>query len=222
MPGISAEESLYKDTRAPYYNWYTADLTGYAVHGKAVGSSVLSTAIDDFRVSGEVPMKPGDRRMPNIRAHRIQLSYDEGAAYHPESAIAAIFADGTTFGDRSVLSVMIEYRRSMIGALTNIETTLCTLGTQRASISEVNAALSKQHAAEDARSASDKDARGAAYTHVDKGLNGRSAAHQPPDRVIKQTWERLNKLRSGLADPVKGSLGQLLIPPVMPLACNLP
>jgi hypothetical protein len=142
-------------------------------------------------------------------------------AYHPGTAVAAIYSDGTTFGDRKVLAAMIDYRRSMLASLTNIGATLCTLGTRGSSIADVETALNKQHTAEDARSPADKDARGAAYTTISKSMGGRATARLSPSQIIKQTLDRLNQLRSGLADPVKNSSGQPVISPVTAPTCSL-
>jgi hypothetical protein len=207
---------------APYYNWYTADLTGFAVHTNGLAGSSVSTALDDFRVRGESPMKPGERRLLNLRSKLLRPNYETGAAYHPGMAVAAIYSDGTTFGDRKVLAAMIDYRRSMLASLNSIGTTLCTLGTRGSSIAEIDAALNKQHAAEDARSPADKEARGEAYSLIDKTLGGRGAAHLTPSQIIKRSWERLNQLRTGLADPVKNSSGQPAMGPVTAMACSLP
>jgi hypothetical protein len=206
---------------APYYNWYTAELTGFAIHSLGRGGSGISTAIDDFRALGVPPMKSGERRLIANWPRTLRPSYDDGATYRPGSAIAAIFADGTTFGDRQVLSAMIDYRRAMIGALTAIGTTLCTLGDQQPSIVDVQAMLDKQHAAEDARSASDRDARAAAYAYVGKSLD-RANRRLPASEIIKQAGSRLNQLRSALAaDPVRNVSGQLAISAPPPLACSL-
>jgi hypothetical protein len=206
---------------APYYNWYAADLTGFAVHTKGLAGSGVSTALDDFRVRGEQPMKAGERRELNLRSVLLRPNYDNGAAYHPGAAVAAIYSDGTTFGDRKVLAAMIDYRRSMLASLTNIGATLCTLGTRNSSIADAEAALNKQHAADDARSPADKDARGAAYTTIGKSLGARGTGRLPPSQIIKQTLDRLNQLRSGLADPVKNSSGQPAMAPATALACSL-
>jgi hypothetical protein len=207
---------------APYYNWYSADLTGYAIHAEHFVGSASSTAIDDFRVRGEQPMKPGERREINLRSHLLRPDYEGGAAYHAGTAIAAIYSDGTTFGDRKVLSAMIDYRRSMLAALGGIGSTLCTLGAQHSSIADIDAALNKQQGAEDARSPADKDARGAAYGYVGRSLHARGSGRLPASQVIKRSYDALNQLRSGLADPVKNPSGQPAISPVTPLACALP
>jgi hypothetical protein len=167
-------------------------------------------------------MKPGERREINLRSVHLQADYEKGAAYFPGSAIAAIYSDGSTFGDRKVLAAMIDYRRSMVEALTGIGATLCTLGTRSSSVADVETALDKQHASEDARSAAGKDARAAAYTYVSKSLGARGNGRLPASQVIKRTFDQLNKVRSGLADPVKDGSGQLAIAPVTGSACSLP
>jgi hypothetical protein len=182
--------------------------------------SGITTAIDDYRVLGESPMKPGERRLINMRAVLLRPHYDEGADYHPESTIAAIFADGTTVGDRKVLAAMIDYRRSMIAVLTGIGATLCTLGTQQSAITDVDAALGKQQAAQDARSAADKAPRDAAYVYVGRVLHDRGNGRRTPSQATQQAWNEVNKLRSGLADPVKDSSGQAAFATVTPLACR--
>ena len=74
----------------------------------------------------------------------MSLSPENGTAQR-----AAIYSDGTTFGDRNVLSAMIDYRRSMLAALNGIGATLCTLGTRQSAIADVDAALGQQQAAQD-------------------------------------------------------------------------
>jgi hypothetical protein len=205
-----------------YYNWYTAELTGFAIHSHGMAGSGVTTAIDDFRVRGESPMKPGERREINLRSVLLQPNYEEGAVYFPGSSIAAIFSDGTTFGDRRVLSAMIDYRRSMIGALTGIGTTLCTLGSRQSAIADVDAALGQQQAAQDGRSAVDKASRGAAYAYVGKILHARGNNRLTTTQITQRAWDEVNKLRSGLADPVKDSSGQPAFGSVTPLACSWP
>jgi hypothetical protein len=204
----------------PYYNWYSSDLTAFATHLKRYEGAGDSTIVEDFRVRGEQPMKPGDRRTLSLKAKRLQANYEGGATFRPGMSIAAIYADGTTFGDPKVLAGMIAFRRSMHASLTNIGATLCRLGLQQASIAEVGDALSKQHAVEDGRSPSDKEARATAYTYIDKSLSARG--HFTSAQSIKRTWEALDKLRSGLTDPVKNNSGEPAIPSAPPLTCQLP
>ncbi len=216
-------DEVYGVGRRPgmYYNWYTAELTGYAIHSQGMAGSGVTTAIDDFRARGEAPMKPGERRLIDLRSVHLQPDYEKGRVYFPGSAIAAIYADGSTFGDRKVLAAMIDYRRSMITALTGIGATLCTLGTQKSSVPDIATALDKQHASQDARGEGGKAPRGAAYAYVQKSLSARGNGRLPANQVIKRTWDQVDKLRSGLADPVKDSSGQLAIPSVTALECNL-
>ena len=216
------QDEIYGVGRRPgfYYNWYTAELTGFAIHSQGVAGSGTTTAINDFRVRGESPAKPGERRLFDVRAEFLRPNYEEGAVYYPGSAIAVIYSDGTTFGDRKVLSAMIDYRRSMIAALTGIGATLCTLGTQQSAIADVGAALSRQQAQQDAQSAADKGPRGAAYAYVGKILYGRGNAGKSASQITQRAWDEVNKLRSGLADPVKDSSGQPAFGTVTPLACG--
>ena len=218
------QDEIYGVGRRPgmYYNWYTAELTGFAIHSHGMAGSGTTTAIDDFRVRGESPMKPGERREINLRSVSLQPNYDKGAVYFPGSAIAAIYSDGTTFGDRNVLSAMIDYRRSMIAALTGIGATLCTLGTRQSAIADVDAALSQQQAAQDARSAADKAPRGAAYGYAGKILHARGNNRLTPSQITQRAWDGVNKLRSGLADPVKDNSGQPAFASVTQLTCSWP
>jgi hypothetical protein len=207
---------------APYYNLYTADLTAYAVYtARSAGSAVAGTGIEDYRALGEPPMKPGDRRddSVNLRAPHIPGDYESGAAYRPGMAIAAIYADGTTFGDAKVLAAMIERRRSMIVALTGIGTTLCKLGAHGASVADVETALAKQRAAEDAQSPAGKSGRDAAYEYVTNSLHARGRLNDA--QRIKQSWDRQDKLRTGLADPVNDSSGRPAIPAPTAATCRL-
>jgi hypothetical protein len=218
------QDEIYGVGRRPgmYYNWYTAELTGFAIHSKGMAGSGITTAIDDFRVRGESPMKPGERREINLRSVLLQPNYDKGAVYFPGSTIAAIYSDGTTFGDRNVLSAMIDYRRSMLAALTGIGATLCTLGTQQSAIADVDATLGQQQAAQEARSAADKGPRGAAYAYVGKILHARGNGRWTASQITQRAWDEVNKLRSGLADPVKDSSGQPAFAAVTPLTCRWP
>jgi len=203
----------------PYYNWYSKDLTAFAIHSERFEGSGNSTVVDDFRVRGEQPMKPGDRRDLSLHSKRLEPHYEGGATYRFGMAIAAIYADGSTFGDQKVLAEMIGYRRSMILALTDIGTTLCRLGSQGASVADVSEALGKQQAAADSRSPGDQSARAAAYSHIDKSLHGRG--HFTPAVAIKAAWDTLGNLRTGLADPVKNAAGEPAFAPETPLECNL-
>jgi hypothetical protein len=206
---------------APYYNYYTADLTGYATYTERwVGSGVKGTVIEDFRVVGEAPMKPGDRRSVDLRSPRIPPDYEPGAAYRPGMAIAAIYSDGTSFGDSKVLAAMIERRRSMIVALTAIGSTFCKLGTQQTSVADLDAALAMQRSGEDARFPAGKAGRDAAYDYVAKSLHARGRFTD--GQRIKRSWDLLDQLRTGLADAVKDSSGQATISAVAALPCSLP
>jgi hypothetical protein len=205
-----------------YYNWNTADLTGFAIHSNGMAGSGVTTAIDDFRVRGVAPQKPGERRLIDVRSVTLRPNYEKGAVYFPGSSIAAIYSDGTTFGDRNVLSAMIDYRRSMLAALTGIGATLCTLGTRPSTMADVDAALNQQRAEQDARSAAGKDPRGAAYGYVGKVLHGRGNGGRTASQIVQRAWQEVNKLRSGLADPVKDSSGQPAFASVTPLVCRWP
>ena len=219
-----AQDEIYgvgRQAPAPYYNYYTADLTGYAVYtDRWIGSSVKGTVIEDLRIVGEAPMKPGDRRSVNLRSPRIPTDYEPGAAYRSGMAIAAIYSDGTIFGDSKVLAAMIERRRSMIVALTEIGSTLCKLGTQQASVADVDAMFAKQRATEDAQSPTGKAGRDAAYDYVAKSLHARG--NSTDGQRIKRSWDLLDKLRTGLADPVKDSSGRPAIPAMTAFACSPP
>jgi len=207
-----------------YLNWYPGQLTGYArFGGQGSFTKAFETEIYDFRVFNEPPMNPGEARLFTLRYSILPANYDKGTHYPDFSVIAAIYADGTTFGDANVLKAMLEKRKLMIAALTSIGTTMCTMGGQGASIPDISSALGKQQAAEDARSQIGKGERDSAYSYVQKSLNSRTNSHLPANKAIKRTWDDFNKLRSGLAaDPVKDSGGNLVIPAVTPLACNLP
>lgn len=147
----------------------------------------------------------------------------KGAAYTHDESIAAIYSDGTTFGDSNVLAEMLERRRSLITVLTSIGATLCTLGRQQASTADIETALDKQHAQQDAQSEAGKDERDTGYSFVSKSLASRANNRLPANQAIKRTWDQLNQLRSGLAaDRVKDPHGQLAIPALTPLDCNLP
>lgn len=218
------QEEVYgvgRQPPAPYTNFYTAELTGYAIYTERwVGSGVKGTVIEDFRTVGEAPMKPGDHRPVNLRSPRIPIDYDPGGAYRPGMAVAAIYADGTSFGDSRVLVAMMERRRSMLAALTTIGGTICQFGKQRAAMPEVDAALAKQRTAEDARSPTGKAGRDAAYDYVTSSLHPRGRLTD--GEKLKRSWEMLDKVRMGLADPVKDRSGQPMVAVPTALVCNLP
>lgn len=207
-----------------YLNWYPGMLTGYArFGGQGSFTRAFETEIYDFRVFNESPMSPGEARLFTLRYSILPANYEKGASYPNFSVIAAIYADGTTFGDANVLKAMLEQRKLMIAALTNIGMTMCTMSEQGSSIQDISAALAKQQAAEDARSQVGKGERDNAYSYMQKSLKSRTNSHLPANKAIERTWDDFNKLRSGLAaDPVKDSTGNLVIPAVTPLACNLP
>jgi hypothetical protein len=207
-----------------YLNWYPGQLTGYArFGGQGSFTRAFETEIDDFRIFNEPPMSPGESRQFTLRYFVLPANYEKGAHYPNSSVIAAIYSDGTTFGDANVLKAMMERRRTMLAALNAIGATLCTMGQQSASISDIAGALDKQHAATPERSAEALDESGLAYSYVQKSLGSRVNSHLPANQAVRRTWDDLNKLRSGLAaDPVKDASGNLVIPAVTPLACNLP
>ena len=206
-----------------YVNWYPAQLTAYAIY-RNQGSFNMSvgTEINDYRMRGEPPMNPGDSRLFTLKYTVVPANYVNGAKYPQASTIAAIYTDGTTFGDANVLKAMLEQRKLMIAALTSIGTTLCAMGQQGASIQDISAALDKQHAAEDARSQVGKEERNSAYSRVQKEI-AHNVNSRTPSRAIQQIANQANQMRTGLtADPVKDGGGNLLISPATPLACNLP
>jgi hypothetical protein len=107
----------------------------------------------------------------------------------------------------------------MLAALTGIGNTLCQLAGPQATVDQVQAALGKQQSAEDSRSPSDKVARAVANDYVNRSLHARG--QRSASEAIKRTWDRLEVLRSGLADPVKNNEGQPAIPAAAPLSCHL-
>ena len=207
-----------------YLNWYPGQLTGYArFGGQGSFTKAFETEIDDFRIFNEPPMSPGESRQFTLRYFVLPANYEKGTHYPNFSVIAAIYSDGTTFGDANVLKAMMERRRTMLAALNAIGATLCSMGQQSASISDIAGALDKQHAATQERSGEALDESGLAYSYVQKSLGSRVNSHLPANQAVRRTWDDLNKLRSGLAaDPVKDASGNLVIPAVTPLACNLP
>jgi hypothetical protein len=46
-----------------YVNWYTTQLTGFAIYTHAPNDSWIGTKINDYRVRGESPMNPGEARL---------------------------------------------------------------------------------------------------------------------------------------------------------------
>ena len=212
-----------------YVNWYTAPLSAIAVSGSArmmtskFTQDAPGTMLNDFRSRGEIPMNPGESRAFTLRTVHVPPDYEKGANYQQSEAIAAIYTDGTTFGDSHVLKALLERRRQMIGALTSIGSTICQLAVRQATMQEIGAALDKQHAEEDAKSPADQEGRGDAYYLVGKSMVGRDVNRMAPAQAEKHVWEQVNKWRSDLAsDPVKDGSGQLAVPAVTPLQCSLP
>jgi hypothetical protein len=207
-----------------YVNWYAAQLTAYAiVNPKGVMAMSPGVLSNDYRLRGEAPMNPGQTRLLTNRGQFIPGSALQGKTYQETEAIAAIYSDGTTFGDRNVLKAMLDTRRSMIDALTGIGGTICRLGMQQASLQDIGAALDKEHADEDAHSAAGRDGRRIAYDFVSKSLFGHDSGRLPANKAVQRIWNQVNQLRSDLAsDPIKDAAGQLVIPAVTPLQCNLP
>jgi len=207
-----------------YSNWYPGQLTGYARFG-GHGSFIraFETEIDDFRIFNEPPMSPGESRQFTLRYFGLPPNYEKRAHYPDFSVIAAIYSDGTTFGDANVLKAMMERRRTMLAALNAIGSTLCSMDQQSASINDISGALDKQHAATQKQGGETLDESGLAYSYVQKSLGSRVNSHLPANQAVRRTWDDLNKLRSGLAaDPVKDASGNLAIPEETPLACDLP
>jgi hypothetical protein len=193
-----------------YVNWYTAQLTGYAIYSNQ-GSFNMSVGfeIDDYRLRGESPMNPGESRPFTQRYYVAPADNAKSGSYPQAASTAAIYADGTTFGDAGVLMLMLARRQAMVEALTSVGATICTMGQQAASLADISAALDKQHAAEDVLSPAGKAGRDLAYSYVQKSLAGRGNAHLTASQALKRTWDQLNRLRSGLAaDPVKDAGGQ--------------
>jgi hypothetical protein len=207
-----------------YLNWYPGQLTGYArFGGQGSFTRAFETEIDDFRIFNEPPMSPGESRQFTLGYFILPPNYEKGAHYPNFSVIAAIYSDGTAFGDANVLKAMMERRRTMLAALNAIGATLCSMGQQSASISDIAGALDKQHAATQKQSGEALDESGRAYSYVQKSLGSRVNSHLPANLAVRRTWDDLNKLRSGLAaDPVMDASGNVVIPPVTPLACDLP
>jgi hypothetical protein len=207
-----------------YLNWYPGQLTGYArFGGQGSFTRAFETEIDDFRIFNEPPMSPGESREFTLRYFVLPANYEKGAHYPNFSVVAAIYADGTAFGDANVLKAMMERRKTMLAALNAIGATLCSMGRRNASINDISEALNKQHAATQEPDGKTPDESGVAYSYVQKSLGSRVNSHLPVDQALNRTWDDLNKLRSGLAaDPVKDASGNLVIPPVTPLECNLP
>jgi hypothetical protein len=86
-------------------------------------------------------------------------------------------------------------------------------------VADVETALAKQRSAEDAHSPTVKPARDAAYDYVTKSLHARGRLSDA--QRIKQSWDRQDKLRTGLADPVKDSSGRPAIPAPTASTCTL-
>lgn len=206
-----------------YLNWYPAQLTAYAVFSNdGRFSSSVGTLIDDYRMRGEQPMNPGDSRTFTAKYLVVPANYGKGVIYPQGMVIAAIYADGTTFGDQGVLQAMLEKRKLMITALAGITTTICLMGRQGATSMEIAIALDKQHAVEDARSQTGKEERAVAYSYVEKSLTGSTNRHLPPSEGVRRTWEQMNRFRAGLFDPVGDARGNPLMPAVTSRACALP
>jgi hypothetical protein len=207
-----------------FVNWYPAQLTAYALYNsKGTFNSSIGVEVDDCRLRGEPPMNPGESRAFTPKYYLAPVADAKGVTYPQAVPLAAIYADGTTFGDANVLKLILARRQAMVEPLTSMGATMCAMGQQAASLAAISAALNKQHADEDARSLAGKEERDLAYSYVQKSLISRTNNHLKPSQAVKRTWDQLNKLRSDLvADPVKDAAGEPVIPPVTPLVCHLP
>jgi hypothetical protein len=207
-----------------YVNWYPAQLTAYAIfNSKGSFNMSVGTESNDYRLRGEQPMNPGDSRPFTQQYVVTPANYGQGVTYPQASVLAAIYADGTTFGNRGVLEALLEQRKVMIAALTSIGTTLCSMGEKSVSIADISSALNKQHEGENARSPAGNGERDRAYSFAQKSLGSRVSGRLAPDQAVRLTFNKLNQLRTGLAaDPVRDAAGNLVIPAVSPLTCDLP
>lgn len=206
-----------------YVNWYPAQLTAYAIYnGKGNFNASVGTEVNDYRMRGEPPMNPGDSRRFSNKYALLPAQYAKGVSYPQASVIAAIYADGTTFGDPVVREAILGKRRRMSNALTAIATTVCAMGRQNATSMDIAGALEKQHAAEDARSPAGKDEIDKAYSFVEKSLTGSTNSHLAPRQGAKRSWDQLIQLRTGLDDPVQDARGELTAPAATDLSCALP
>lgn len=207
-----------------FVNWYPAALTGFAVFTQdSTWNSSVGIEIDDYRLRKEAPMNPGEFRTFTQRFELIPASFASGLHYPQASAVAAIYSDGTTFGDPNVILAMIENRRDMLGALTEIGATLCAMRERQASLQDISSTLEQLQAKATVREKVRKG-RALAFSFVQNSLGpSRANAHLQPDQVVRQTWDRMNELRADLAaDPVKDGAGNRLIPGVRPLECRAP
>jgi hypothetical protein len=215
---------LHQPNTYSFVNWYMSQLTAYTIFSNQGSfNQSIGAEMNDYRVRGEPIQNSGESRLFSNRYLILPESVLKGRSFAQATAIAAIYADGTTFGDPQVLAAMIAFRKSMLGAFTSIATTYCTLGMRQSSVKEIETALAMQHDAEDARSPDSIGERVAAYGLVVKSLETRGNNRRPSADVLRHTWDRINQFRSGLAaDPVKDASGKLLIPTISPLACSLP
>jgi hypothetical protein len=207
-----------------YVNWYPAPLTAYAIfNSKGSFNMSVGTEINDYRMRGEAPMNAGESRLFTQQYLVMQASYGKGVTYPQASVLAAIYADGTTFGNRGVPDAMLEARKLTIATLRSIGTTLCSMGEKNASIPDIAIALDKQHEADNARSAAGNGERDRAYSYVQKSLGSRESHRLAPGQAVRRTFDKLNQLRTGLAaDPVRDAGAELVVPAVSSLPCALP
>lgn len=207
-----------------YLNWYPGQLTAYARFGsQSATGQAIETQVDDFRLANESPMSPGESRLFPSGRYAFGPNYEQGAHYPARSVIAAIYADGATFGDARVLKVMLQRRKEMLASLNAIGPLLCSMGQQGASLDDISAALNKQQAAEKRQGTAVTDGAYEAYLYVQRSVNSRVNHHLSLTQAMKRTWDDFNKLRSGVsADPVKDAGGAPVIPATLPLTCNLP
>lgn len=205
-----------------FLNWYPAPLTAYAIFtNKGSFNQSVGTEINDYRFRDEPPMNAGEARAFTTRYLHMAADYGNGITYPQASVIAAIYADGTTFGNRKVLDAMLEKRKLMIAALTDIGTRLCSMRKEGAPIADIERALDRQQAAQNERPPDAKGIHDHAYSYVQKSLGSRESSRLAPDQAIRRTFDKLNKLRLGLAaDPVRDASGHPAISPLQPLTCE--
>jgi hypothetical protein len=227
-----APVSKNPDVRVPgIANYHTAPLSAFAVNNTLRGAADqintgmgLGASITDFRTLNQKPMAPYETRKNfSLGVTIVPPNFVKGAAYPSGAVIAAIYTDGTTLGDANIIGAMMERRRDMSDSLNSIETTVCTLGARQMSIGDIAGALGKQHDAENTRSPAKTTGRDAAYNLAFQNMRPiLTYTRQPPSKAAATLLGMIESWRTALADPVKDSTGQLIVPTPKPSSCGLP
>jgi hypothetical protein len=213
--------TLVHDNPGHATNWYSAPLTAYTILGET--GSYRGTSNVDYRSRGDSPLQKFETRA-------LPMDCAQTCGSDKPSAIAAVYADGTTFGDRVHIDKIMQERGEEESAYKSIALKMCTMARQQQGVTEIVAALAKGFDAP--ASAEGADASRAKALHFSvKFLNQRASlgpdgkvtirrgtpmnrphSQSDTDNTVQATLQEINQRRTGLlADPVKEKAGKLYL-----------